>query len=88
MKRLEIVILLVIAVGLILNVFKSTSVTVEGYSKEEVNYLLEIQSLKQEKNRLLNHVTTLENEIKRDSIYIHTSTRSERDSLRSILNPR
>lgn len=88
MKRLEIIILLIIAIGLILNVFKTTSVKVEGYSKEEVNYLLEIQRLKQEKTNLLKQISNYEYQIFKDSAFVHNATWKERDSLRSILNPR
>ncbi len=55
MKRLDLIALVVlgvIALTLILSLFKSTLVRVEGYTQKEVNYLLEIQSLKNDKKTL------------------------------------
>ncbi len=55
MKKLDLIALLllgIIALSLILSLFKSTSTTIEGYTQQEVDYLLEIQSLKNDKKTL------------------------------------
>jgi hypothetical protein len=55
MKKIDLIALVVlgvIALTLILNLFKGTSVRVEGYTQQEVNYLLKIQSLENDKKYL------------------------------------
>jgi hypothetical protein len=55
MKKIDLIALVVlgvIALTLILSLFKGTSVRVEGYTQQEVNYLLKIQSLENDKKYL------------------------------------
>ena len=83
MKRLDLIALIVlgiIALSLILSLFKSTSVTVEGYTQQEVDYLLEIQSLKNDKKTLNYEIERFKDKIIIDSAFFHNATNHEIDS--------
>ena len=83
MKKLDLIALLllgIIAFSLILSLFKSTSVRVEGYTQQEVNYLLEIQSLKNDKKTLNYEIERFKDKIILDSAFFHNATNHEIDS--------
>jgi hypothetical protein len=83
MKRLDLIALVVlgvIALSLILSLFKSTSIVVEGYTQKEVNYLLEIQSLKNDKKTLNYEIERFKDKIILDSAFFHNATNHEIDS--------
>jgi hypothetical protein len=83
MKRLDLIALVVlgvIALSLILSLFKGTSVVVEGYTQKEVNYLLEIQSLKNDKKTLNYEIERFKDKIILDSAFFHNATNHEIDS--------
>jgi hypothetical protein len=83
MKKLDtiaLVVLGVIALTLILSLFKGTSVRVEGYTQKEVNYLLEIQSLKNDKKYLNYEIERFKDKIISDSAFFHNATKHEIDS--------
>lgn len=81
-------IVLVIALFVILNTFKSTKVVNEGYSTKEVEYMLKIQALKIEKDQIINKISQNEKSIQKDSAFVYSATWRERDSIRAIINPR
>ena len=84
MKRLDLIALIVlgiIAFSLILSLFKSTSVTIEGYTQQEVDYLLEIQSLKNDKKTLNYEIERFKDKIIIDSAFVHNATNNQIDSL-------
>ena len=84
MKRLDLITLIVlgvIALMLILNAFKSTSVVVEGYTQKEVDYLLEIQALKNDKKHLNYEIEKFKESIIKDSVFVHNATNEQIDSL-------
>ena len=84
MKRLDLITLIVlgiIALMLILSVFKSTSVVVEGYTQKEVDYLLEIQSLKNDKKHMIYEIEKFKESIIKDSVFVHNATNGQIDSL-------
>ena len=84
MKKLDLIALLllgIIALSLILSLFKSTSTTIEGYTKQEVNYLLEIQSLKNDKKLLNYEIERFKDKIISDSAFVHNATNNQIDSL-------
>ncbi len=83
MKRLDLIALVVlgvIALTLILSLFKSTLVRVEGYTQKEVNYLLEIQSLKNDKKHLNYEIERFKDKIIADSAFFHNATNYQIDS--------
>jgi hypothetical protein len=83
MKKLDLIALLllgIIAFSLILSLFKSTSATIEGYTQQEVNYLLEIQSLKNDKKTLNYEIERFKDKIILDSAFFHNATNHEIDS--------
>jgi len=83
MKKLDLIALLllgIIAFSLILSLFKSTSATIEGYTQQEVNYLLEIQSLKNDKKTLKYEIERFKDKIILDSAFFHNATNYEIDS--------
>ena len=83
MKKLDLIALLllgIIAFSLILSLFKSTSATIEGYTQQEVNYLLEIQSLKNDKKTLKYEIERFKDKIILDSAFFHNATNHEIDS--------
>ena len=83
MKRLDLIALVVlgvIALTLILSLFKGTSVRVEGYTQKEVNYLLEIQSLKNDKKTLNYEIERFKDKIILDSAFFHNATNYQIDS--------
>jgi hypothetical protein len=83
MKRLDLIALIVlgvIALSLILSLFKSSFVVVEGYTQKEVNYLLEIQSLKNDKKTLNYEIERFKDKIILDSAFFHNATNHEIDS--------
>jgi hypothetical protein len=83
MKRLDLIALIVlgiIALSLILSLFKSTSATIEGYTQQEVDYLLEIQSLKNDKKTLNYEIERFKDKIILDSAFFHNATNHEIDS--------
>ena len=83
MKKLDLIALLllgIIALSLILGLFKSTSATIEGYTQQEVNYLLEIQSLKNDKKTLKYEIERFKDKIILDSAFFHNATNHEIDS--------
>lgn len=84
MKKLDLIALLllgIIALSLILSLFKSTSATIEGYTQQEVNYLLEIQSLKNDKKLLNYEIERFKDKIISDSAFVHNATNNQIDSL-------
>ena len=84
MKKLDLIALLllgIIALSLILSLFKSTSTTIEGYTQQEVNYLLEIQSLKNDKKLLNYEIERFKDKIILDSAFVHNATNNQIDSL-------
>ena len=83
MKKIDLIALIVLAVialSLILSLFKGTSVRVEGYTQQEVNYLLEIQSLKNDKKYLNYEIERFKDKIITDSAFFHNATKHEIDS--------
>lgn len=83
MKKLDLIVLIVlgvIALSLVLSLFKGTSVRVEGYTQQEVNYLLEIQSLKNDKKYLNYEIERFKDKIITDSAFFHNATKHEIDS--------
>jgi hypothetical protein len=83
MKKIDLIALVVlgvIALTLILSLFKGTSVTVEGYTQQEVNYLLEIQSLKNDKKTLNYEIERFKDKIIIDSAFFHNASRHQIDS--------
>jgi hypothetical protein len=83
MKKLDLIALLllgIIAFSLILSLFKSTSATIEGYTQQEVDYLLEIQSLKNDKKTLNYEIERFKDKIILDSAFFHNATNHEIDS--------
>lgn len=83
MKKLDLIALLllgIIALSLILSLFKSTSATIEGYTQQEVNYLLEIQSLKNDKKTLNYEIERFKDKIIIDSAFFHNATNQQIDS--------
>lgn len=83
MKKIDLIALIVlgvIALTLILSLFKSSSVVVEGYTQQEVNYLLEIQSLKNDKKYLNYEIERFKDKIISDSAFFHNATKHEIDS--------
>jgi hypothetical protein len=83
MKKLDLIALLllgIIALSLILSLFKSTSATIEGYTQQEVNYLLEIQSLKNDKKTLKYEIERFKDKIIIDSAFFHNATNHQIDS--------
>jgi len=83
MKKLDLIALLllgIIALSLILSLFKSTSATIEGYTQQEVDYLLEIQSLKNDKKTLNYEIERFKDKIIIDSAFFHNATNHEIDS--------
>ena len=84
MKKLDLIALLllgIIALSLILSLFKSTSTTIEGYTQQEVDYLLEIQSLKNDKKLLNYEIERFKDKIISDSAFVHNATNNQIDSL-------
>lgn len=84
MKKLDLIALLllgIIAFSLILSLFKSTSATIEGYTQQEVEYLLEIQSLKNDKKYLKYEIERFKDKIISDSAFVHNATNNQIDSL-------
>ena len=84
MKKLDLIALLllgIIALSLILSLFKSSSVVVEGYTQQEVNYLLEIQSLKNDKKYLKYEIERFKDKIIADSAFVYNATNNQIDSL-------
>jgi len=84
MKKLDLIALLllgIIAFSLILSLFKSTSATIEGYTQQEVDYLLEIQSLKNDKKLLNYEIERFKEKIILDSAFVHNATNNQIDSL-------
>jgi len=83
MRKLDLIALVVlgiIALSLILSLFKGTSVRVEGYTQQEVNYLLEIQSLKNDKKYLNYEIERFKDKILLDSAFFHNATKHQIDS--------
>jgi hypothetical protein len=83
MKKLDLIVLIVlgvIALSLVLSLFKGTSVRVEGYTQQEVNYLLEIQSLKNDKKYLNYEIERFKDKIITDSAFFHSATKQQIDS--------
>ena len=83
MKKLDLIALVVlgvIALSLILSLFKGTSVRVEGYTQQEVDYLLEIQSLKNDKKTLHYEIERFKDKIIDDSAFFHNATKHQIDS--------
>tara|TARA_R100001198_G_scaffold94064_1_gene76357 strand:- start:636 stop:911 length:276 start_codon:yes stop_codon:yes gene_type:complete len=83
MKKLDLIALLllgIIALSLILSLFKSTSATIEGYTQQEVDYLLEIQSLKNDKKALKYEIERFKDKIIIDSAFFHNATNHQIDS--------
>jgi len=83
MKKLDLIALLllgIIALSLILSLFKSTSATIEGYTQQEVDYLLEIQSLKNDKKNLKYEIERFKDKIIIDSAFFHNATNHQIDS--------
>ena len=84
MKKIDLIALIVlgvIALSLILSLFKSSSVVVEGYTQQEVDYLLEIQSLKNDKKTLKYEIERFKDKIIIDSAFVHNATNNQIDSL-------
>ena len=83
MKKLDLIVLIVlgvIALSLVLSLFKGTSVRVEGYTQQEVNYLLEIQSLKNDKKYLNYEIERFKDKIITDSAFFRSATKQQIDS--------
>ena len=83
MKKIDLIVLVVlsvIALSLVLSLFKSTSVVVEGYTQQEVNYLLKIQSLENDKKYLNYEIERFKDKIITDSAFFHNATKHEIDS--------
>lgn len=83
MKKLDLIALLllgIIALSLILSLFKSTSAKIEGYTQQEVDYLLEIQSLKNDKKTLKYEIERFKDKIIIDSAFFHNATNQQIDS--------
>ena len=76
-----VLLLIVIALSSILNLFKKAEVIQQGYTIDEVKELLEIELLKQENITRIETIKTIEDGIKKDSVFISTATKSELDSL-------
>ena len=76
-----IVLLSVIALSLILNAFKRPTINVQGYTSKEVEYLLEINKLKQDKNLLKYEIEIFKEELIKDSVFVHHATNHQIDSL-------
>ena len=83
MKKIDLITLVVlgvIALSLVFSLFKGTSVNVEGYTQKEVDYLLEIQSLKNDKKYLKYEIEVFKDKIIADSAFFHNATNSQIDS--------
>ena len=83
MKKIDLIVLVVlsvIALSLVLSLFKSTSVVVEGYTQQEVNYLLKIQSLENDKKTLNYEIERFKDRIITDSAFFHNATKHQIDS--------
>jgi hypothetical protein len=83
MKKIDLIALVVlgvIALTLILSLFKGTSVRVEGYTQQEVNYLLKIQSLENDKKYLNYEIERFKDKIISDSAFFHNATKQQIDS--------
>jgi len=83
MKRLDLITLVVlgiIALSLVLSLFKSTSVSVEGYTQHEVDMMLEIQALKNDTKHLKYEIEVFKDKIIADSAFFHNATNSQIDS--------
>ena len=77
MKRADFVLIVsigVIALSLTLSLFKSNTVNVEGYTQKEVNYLLEIQNLKNDTKTLKYEIEKFKESIIKDSIFVHNAS--------------
>lgn len=84
MKRADFILVLslaVIAVSLVFSLFKGDTVNIEGYSQSEVDYLLKIQSLENEKKHLKYEIEKFKESIIQDSIFVHNATNDQIDSL-------
>tara|TARA_R110000803_G_scaffold32995_2_gene72365 strand:- start:1129 stop:1401 length:273 start_codon:yes stop_codon:yes gene_type:complete len=84
MKRADFVLIVsigVIALSLALSLFKSNTVNVEGYTQKEVNYLLEIQNLKNDTKTLKYEIEKFKESIIKDSIFVHNASNQQIDSL-------
>lgn len=75
------IILIVMGVLVVFSLFKRTTVTVEGYTSKEVEYLLKIQNLENDKKRLNYEIELFKEELIRDSVFIHSASNHQIDSL-------
>ena len=71
----------VIALSLVLSLFKSNTIISQGYTQKEVNYLLEIQNLKNDKKHLKYEIEIFKESIIKDSVFVHNATNEQIDSL-------
>jgi len=78
---ITLVVLGIIALSLVLSLFKSTSVSVEGYTQHEVDMMLEIQALKNDKKHLKYEIEVFKESIIKDSVFVHNATNEQIDSL-------
>jgi hypothetical protein len=82
-KKLDLIVLVilgVIALSLVLSLFKGQTVISQGYTQKEVDYLLEIQSLKNDKKHLNYEIEVFKDKIIADSAFFHNATNHEIDS--------
>jgi len=71
----------IVVLLLVFSLFKQPKLIIDGYSSDEVNYLLEIQKLKQDKSRLFYDIEKIKTSIKADSVFIHNASNKQIDSL-------
>ena len=84
MKKSDLVLIVsigIIALCLVLSLFKSNVVIQQGYTPNEVNYLLKIQQLTNDKNRLSYEIEKFKESIIKDSLFVHNATNEQIDSL-------
>jgi len=75
--------IILIAIGLliVLSVFKKQTVTIEGYTSKDVEYLLKIKDLENDKKILNYEIEIFKEELIKDSVFVHNATPKQIDSL-------
>ena len=84
MKKSDLVLIVsigIIALCLVLSLFKSNVVIQQGYTPNEVEYLLKIQQLTNDKNRLSYEIEKFKESIIKDSVFVSTASNEQIDSL-------
>ncbi len=84
MSRADLILILslaVIALSMVLNLFKGNTIIQEGYTQNEVDYLLKIKDLQNEKKHLRYEIEIFKESIIKDSVFVHNATNEQIDSL-------